>query len=154
MVAYDWFGQFTHHSVQIASWCSATRSFCKTIKGIKLFEKLSRISYHRLFWTSSNRLGPPYIRLFEILFKFTRPGPTVFYLPSSKAETTPITNEKKNLSILRHMMQLKPDQLRRLTKKTSNCEIITLICEWLLNVVNGNVPVKIANIERFETAHK
>ena len=52
------------------------------------------------------------------------------------------------------MVQLTPDQLRRLDKKTSNREIITLICECLLNVVNGNVPFKIANIERFETAYK
>ena len=43
----------------------------------------------------------------------TPPGPTVFYLPLSEAETTPITNEKKNLSILRHMVQLRPDQLRK-----------------------------------------
>ena len=43
------------------------------------------------------------------------------------------------------MVQLKPDQLRRLIRKTSN---------RLLNVVNGNVPVKIANIERFETSYK
>ena len=52
------------------------------------------------------------------------------------------------------MVQLKPDQLRRLIRKTSNREIKTLICECLLNVVNGNVPVKIANIEQFETAYK
>ena len=52
------------------------------------------------------------------------------------------------------MVQLTPDQLRRLLRKTSNREIITLIWECLLNVVNGNLPVKIANIERFETAYK
>ena len=52
------------------------------------------------------------------------------------------------------MVQLKPDQLRRLIRKTSNREIITLICECLLNVVKGTVPAKIANIERFETAYK
>ena len=52
------------------------------------------------------------------------------------------------------MVQLTPDQLKRLIRKTSNREIITLICECLLNVVNGNVPVKIANIESFETAYK
>ena len=52
------------------------------------------------------------------------------------------------------MVQLKPDQLRRLIRKTSNREIVTLICECLLNVVNGNVPVIIAKIERFETAYK
>ena len=52
------------------------------------------------------------------------------------------------------MVQLTPDQLRRLIRKTSNREIITFICEYLVNVVNGNVPVKIATIERFETAYK
>ena len=57
-------------SVQIASRRSATRSIRKTIECIQIFEKLLRISYQRLFWTSSNRLGPPYIRLFEILFKY------------------------------------------------------------------------------------
>ena len=52
------------------------------------------------------------------------------------------------------MVQLKPDHLKRLIRKTSNREIITLICECLLNVVNGNITVKVANIERFETADK
>ena len=52
------------------------------------------------------------------------------------------------------MVQLTPDQLKRLIRKTSNHEVITLICEYLLNVVNGNVPVKIAIFERFETAYK
>ena len=60
----------SHIILQIASRRSATRSFRKTIECIKIFEKLLRISYQRLFWTSSNRLGPPYIRLFEILFKY------------------------------------------------------------------------------------
>ena len=60
----------------------------------------------------------------------------------------------KNVSILRHMVQLTPDQVKRLIGKTSNREIIALICECLLNVVNGNVPVKIANINQFETAYK
>ena len=52
------------------------------------------------------------------------------------------------------MVQLKPDHLRRLIRKTSNREIITLICDCLLNVVNGNIPVKVASIERFKTADK
>ena len=83
----------------------------------------------------------------------TRPGPKVFYVPLSKAETTLRSQmRKKNVSILRHMIQLKPDQLRRLIRKTSNREIITLICDCFLKVVNGNVPVKIENIERFEKA--
>ena len=61
--------------------------------------------------------------------------------------------KKKNVTTLRHMVQLKPDQIRRLIQKTLSCEIITHICESLLDVVNGNVPVKILNIEYFETAY-
>ena len=52
------------------------------------------------------------------------------------------------------MVQLTPDQLRRLIRTNSTREIITLICIFLLNVANGNVPVKIANIQKFETAYK
>ena len=59
--------------------------------------------------------------------------------------------KKINVSILRHMVQLTPDQIRRLIGKTSNRENITLIFECLLNVVNGNVPVEIPNLEGFET---
>ena len=62
--------------------------------------------------------------------------------------------KKKNVSILRDMVQLTPDQLRRLIRKTSNREIKKVICECSLKVVNGNVPVKIAKIKRFETAYK
>ena len=59
---------------------------------------------------------------------------------------------QKNLSILRHMVQLKPEQLKRLIRKTFNRDIITLICEYLLVRVNGNVLVTIANIEQLEAA--
>ena len=46
------------------------------------------------------------------------------------------------------MVQLTPDHLRRLIRKTSNRQIITLICECFLKVVNGTVPVEIAKIEQ------
>ena len=59
---------------------------------------------------------------------------------------------QKNLSILRHMVQLKPEQLKRLIRKNFNRDIITLICEYLLVRVNGNVLVTIANIEQLEAA--
>ena len=49
------------------------------------------------------------------------------------------------------MVRLQPDQLIR---KTSNREIIIFICECLPNVVNGNIPNKIVNIEQIETAYK
>ena len=53
------------------------------------------------------------------------------------------------------MVQLNPTQLRGfIRKKTSNSQIISNVCECLLNVVNGNVPVSIPNINKFETAYK
>ena len=38
----------------------------------------------------------------------TEPGPTVFYLPSVKSETTPLNNKEKKLSILKQMVHLRP----------------------------------------------
>ena len=53
------------------------------------------------------------------------------------------------------MVQLNPTQLRGfIRKKTSNSQIISVVCECLLNVVNGNVPVSIPNLNKFETAYK
>ena len=52
------------------------------------------------------------------------------------------------------MVQLNPTQLRGfIRKKTSNSQIISVVCECLLNVVNGNVPVSIPNLNKFETAY-
>ena len=58
----------------------------------------------------------------------------------------------KKLSILQHMVQLNPSQLRSFIRKTINPRVISVICECLLNVVNGNVSVNIPNIENFEVA--
>ena len=55
---------------------------------------------------------------------------------------------------MRHLVQLKPDQIKRSIRKIPNCEIITLMCECSLNAINGNLLVKIAKIGQFETAYK
>ena len=100
-------------------------------------------------------LDPPYITLFEILFKYHTTWANIFFVyPYLIQKLLQSQMKKKKSSTLFHMVQLKPDHLKRLIRKTSNREIITLICECLLNVVNGNITVKIANIERFETADK
>ena len=53
------------------------------------------------------------------------------------------------------MVQLNPTQLRGfIRKKTSNSQIISVVCECLLNVVNGNVPVSIPNLNKLERAYK
>ena len=53
-------------------------------------------------------------------------------------------------SILQLMVQLNPSQLRSFIRKTSNRNVISVICECLLNVVNGNVRVNVPNIHNFE----
>ena len=79
----------------------------------------------------------------------TEPGPTVLYLPSDKAETTPLNNEReKKLSILKQMMHLHPKQLR---KSVRNCEsyVIRVQCECLHNVLLGRVGVKVRDLEKY-----
>ena len=53
------------------------------------------------------------------------------------------------------MVQLNPTQLRGfIRKKTSNSQIKPVVCECLLNVVNGNVPVSFPNLNKFERIYK
>ena len=48
------------------------------------------------------------------------------------------------------MVQLSSTQLQGfIRKKTSNSQITSVICESLLNVVNGNVPVSIPDLNKF-----
>ena len=84
----------------------------------------------------------------------TPPGPTIFYLSKNQAEVTPLTMNAKKLSILQQMVQLNPSQLRSFIRKTTNPRVISVICECLLNVVNGNVSVNNPNIENFEVVYK
>ena len=60
----------------------------------------------------------------------------------------------KKLSILQHMVQLNPSQRRSFIRKTTNPQVISIMCECVLNVVNGNVSVIIPNIENFVVACK
>ena len=96
----------------------------------------------------------PVHQIFEIFFKYHTAWANSFFYLYLKQKLLQSQMKKKSFSFLWHMVQLKPDQLRRLIRKTPNREITTIICECLLNVFNGNVPIKVANIERFETAYK
>ena len=60
----------------------------------------------------------------------------------------------KKLSILQHMVQLNSSQIRIFTRKSSLIQVISVVCECLLNVVNGNVPVSIPNLNQFEETYK
>ena len=60
----------------------------------------------------------------------------------------------KKLSILQHIVQLNPSQLGSFIRKSSNTQVISVVCECLLNVVNGNVPVSIPILNKFEEKYK
>ena len=60
----------------------------------------------------------------------------------------------KKLSILQHILQLNPSQLRNFIRKSSNTQVISVVCECLFNAVNGNVPVSIPNPNKFEETYK
>ena len=77
----------------------------------------------------------------------TPPGPSIFYLPINQAEVTPLTNEREKIiySAAHGTIESQP---------APNFSLISVICECLLNVVNGNVSVNIPNIENFQVAYK
>ena len=51
------------------------------------------------------------------------------------------------------MVQLNPTQLRCFIRKSkSNSQVLSIVCKFLLIVVNGNMPVSIPNLKCFETA--
>ena len=72
----------------------------------------------------------------------TESGPTVFYLPSDKAETTPLTNEKEEISVNKQMVHLQPNQLKKYLRSCDS-DVILVICECLHNVLLGQVRVKL-----------
>ena len=52
------------------------------------------------------------------------------------------------------MVQLIPSQLRIFIRKSPSTQVISVVCECLLIVVNGNVPVSIPNLNNFEETYK
>ena len=60
----------------------------------------------------------------------------------------------KKLSLLQEMEELNPSQLRRFIRKSLNTQVISVVCECLLKVVNGNVPVSILNLNNSEETYK
>ena len=52
------------------------------------------------------------------------------------------------------MVQLNPSQLRSFIRKSSSTQVKSVICECLLNVVNGNVPITISTPNNFEETYK
>ena len=77
------------------------------------------------------------------------PGISIFYIPSDKAEVTPLTNERENIFFLKRMVQLSEAELRKYIC-TSDQKVISVLCECLQNVIRGNVKVRIDNLQQYE----
>ena len=67
---------------------------------------------------------------------------------------TPIKMNAKKISLLQNMVKLKLSQLRSFIRKSSNTQVISVVCKSLLNAVNGIVPVGIPNLKNFEGTYK
>ena len=52
------------------------------------------------------------------------------------------------------MLHFNPSQLRSFNKNSSSSRVIPVVCKFLLNVVNGNVPDIIPNLNNFGEADK
>ena len=71
-----------------------------------------------------------------------QPGPTIFYLPSSKAVITTLTDERERVMYAKANEMLEPPEsnFRKFLKQAPN-SFKNFLCECLLNMINGNVPV-------------
>ena len=78
------------------------------------------------------------------------PGPSVFYLPLLRAEVRPITIEREKIIYSAAHGTFQSNKLRSFIRKSSNTQVISVICESLLNVGNGIVPVIFPNLNNFE----
>ena len=61
--------------------------------------------------------------------------------------------KKKELCMLRQMLQVSDIDLKKLIKAASE-KVVQFICECFLNVVNGNVPISKTFIENQETSFR
>ena len=81
------------------------------------------------------------------------PGPTIFYLPSSKALITHLTNERERDMYVEANARDVGKYAKKFIKKSSN-KFIEFLCECFLNVINGNVPTDKGLLENYETSFR
>ena len=72
----------------------------------------------------------------------TEPGPSVFYLPFDKAETTPLNNEREKI------IYTEAKQLRKYLRSYDS-DAILVLCESLHNVLLGHVRAKVRDLENY-----
>ena len=76
------------------------------------------------------------------------PGPTIFYLQSSKAVTNHLTNERERDMYAEANARDAEKHAKNFIKKSSN-KFIKFLCECFLNVINGNVPTDKSLLENY-----
>ena len=81
------------------------------------------------------------------------PGPTNFYLPSSKAVITPLKNERERDMYAEANARYAGKHAKIFIKKPS-IKFIKFLCECFLNVINGNVPTDKSLLENYETSFR
>ena len=101
-------------------------------------------------------LDPKTLDVLRYCSNIVPPGPSVFYLPPAKADITNLSKEREralyaaaNVREIGHNIK----RTKELIKSAPN-SFINFLCECLLNVVNGNVPVKKTLIQGRENSFK
>ena len=78
------------------------------------------------------------------------PWLTIFFLPSSKAVITHLTNERERDMYAEANARDAGKHAKKIIKKIF--KFIKSLCECFLNVVNGNVPTDKSLLENYETS--
>ena len=78
----------------------------------------------------------------------TEPGPSVFYLPSDKAEKTPLNNEREKIVYTEANGAFAAKKLRK-SLRSCDSDAILVLCECLHNVLLGQVRVKARDLEKY-----
>ena len=79
----------------------------------------------------------------------TVPGPSVFYIPSDKADITHISNEQEKFSILKRLVLLSDPEFRKFLR-TSDENTLLVLSECFCIVIRGHVKHQINNLMQHE----
>ena len=115
---------------------------------VKILKHCYQLATKEPFGHSLIDLDPKTSDCLRYCSNITEPGPTVFYLPSDKAETTPLNNEREKIIYTEANGAFATKKLRKYLR---NCDsdVILVLCECLHNVLMGHVRVKVRVLEKY-----
>ena len=70
------------------------------------------------------------------------PGPSIFYLPSAKAVITSLSDERERSLYAGAAAKHIGYKTKREDRERAPNHFVKFLCECLLNIVNGNVPIR------------